>query len=101
MKKVQILLFSVLAVAETTALANGTSPQLQQGQSIYGFLAANPGVQKTWTTAEDRKRAALEKFAANCVANNTDCDRLKNSDRLAGGRNNHIVANFHRSKKVK
>lgn len=84
MKKLQIILFSVLAMAAAIASAATNQPPQQvlpqPGQTLNGFIAANPDMQRTWITAEDRRAAALARYASACKAGSKGCKHVKSFD---------------------
>lgn len=77
------------------------SIQMAPGQSIGRYLDANPQIQKTWITSEDRKRAALAKYSETCRVGKKNCNRLKSFDRITQSGNNRIARNFVKQPPVK
>jgi hypothetical protein len=86
-----MLYFFVITSVQAKNLDKDNEPQLQRGESINEFLNKNPNVQKTWITSQDRKKAALARYASNCNTKKKDCGKLANSDGLAKTSNNTVV----------
>lgn len=93
MKFLMMLMLYLFVVTSVHAknLDKDSGPQLQHGESINEFFNKNPNVQKTWITTQDRKKAALARYASNCSTKKKDCGKLANSDGLAKNANNTVV----------